>query len=139
MSKKTTIQTRKTRKLKKNRNLIDVIVVVQTRVIREKEIKHFFILVTFKSHDNELIIFRIMIDSRAIFNFISQIKIKKMKLDKFDNISSDLKTLDETSLRVYQEHTLQVNVSNNSDRERFDNHKILNVVMIEIDMILNFF
>ena len=116
-----------------------MIVVVQTRVIREKTIKHFFIFVIFKSHDDELITFKIMIDLRTIFNFISQIKIKKMKFDEFDNISSDLKTLDETSLRVYQEHTLQVNVSNNSDRERFDNHKILNVVMIEIDMILNFF
>ena len=62
-----------------------------------------------------------------------------MKLDKFDNISSDLKIFDETSLRVYQEHTLWMNVSNNSNRERFDNHKILNIVMIEINMILNFF
>ena len=97
MSKRTTIQTRKARELEKNRNLINVIVVVQTRMIHEKTIKHFFIFVTFKFHDDKLIIFKIMINLKAIFNFISQIKIKKMKLDEFDNILSDLKILDETS------------------------------------------
>ena len=106
MSKRTIIQTKKAKELEKNRDFIDVIVVVQARVIREKAIRHFFIFVIFKSHDDELITFKIMIDSRAIFNFIFQIKIKKMKLEKFDNISNDLKTLDKSSLRVYQEHTL---------------------------------
>ena len=40
-----------------------------------------------------------------------------MKFNEFDNISYDLKTFDKTSLRVYQEHTLRMNVSNNSNRE----------------------
>ena len=106
MSKETTIQTRKARELEKNRDLINVIIVMQTKVIREKMIKHFFIFVIFKFHDDELIIFKIMIDSKTIFNFISQVKIKKMKLDEFDNISSDSKTFDKTSLRVYQEYIL---------------------------------
>ncbi len=62
--------------IKKKKRSIDVVFVVQTRVDREKIIKHMFITMTlYLSIEQKTI--RAMIDCDATFNFIFQMKIKK--------------------------------------------------------------
>jgi cobalamin biosynthesis Co2+ chelatase CbiK len=52
-----------------------------------------------------------------IFNFISQIKIKKLNLQKNVNVSSNLKTLNNIFLKCYEEHFLRIKMINANEHE----------------------
>ncbi len=80
-----------------------------------------------------------MINNEAIYNFLSQLLIKKWNLTNIENVSSRLKQLNETSLRVYDNHVLEVEMIDNDDRESRVMHIMLSANMIKIDMILRMF
>ncbi len=49
-----------------------------------------------------------MMNCETIFNFISQMKIKELNLQKNVNVSSNLKTLNDIFLKCYEEHSLRI-------------------------------
>jgi hypothetical protein len=82
---------------------------------------------------------QIMINCDAIFNFISQMKIKKWSLQKFVNVSLELKTLNDIFFKCYETHVLRIKMINSLKREIRNKQTIIVADMTEIDMILNFF
>jgi hypothetical protein len=102
--------------IKKKKRSIDVVFVVQTRVDREKIIKHMFITMTlYLSIEQKTI--RAMIDCDATFNFIFQMKIKKWNLQDIVDVSSKLKTLNDTFFKCYEAHVLRTKMIDSSERE----------------------
>ncbi len=75
----------------------------------------------------------------TIYNFISQMKIKELNLQKNVNVSSNLKTLNDTSLKYYEEHFLRIEVIDANEHEIRTKQAIIVANMTKIDMILNFF
>jgi predicted SAM-dependent methyltransferase len=82
---------------------------------------------------------RIMIDCDATFNFIFQMKIKKWDLQKIVDVSSELKTLNDTFLKCYEAHVLRTKMIDSSKREIRIKQTIIVADMTEIHMILSFF
>jgi hypothetical protein len=75
----------------------------------------------------------------AIYNFISQMKIKKLNLQKNVNVSSKLKTLNDIFLKCYEEHFLRIKMIDANKHEVRIKQTIIVANMTKIDMILNFF
>jgi hypothetical protein len=65
-------------------------------------------------------------------------KIKELNLQKNINVSSDLKTLNDTFLKCYEEHFLRIEVINANEHEVRTKQTIVVANMTKIDMILNF-
>ncbi len=82
---------------------------------------------------------RVMIDCDATFNFIFQMKIKKWDLQEIVDVSSKLKTLNDTSFKCYEAHVLRTEMIDSSEREIRIKQTIIVANMTEIHMILNFF
>jgi hypothetical protein len=57
---------------------------------------------------------RIMINCDATFNFIFQMKIKEWNLQKFVNVSFELKTLNDISFKCYETHVLRIEMIDSS-------------------------
>jgi hypothetical protein len=87
----------------------------------------------------ELTIMKTMMNCETIYNFISQMKIKELNLQKNVNVSSNLKTLNDTSLKYYEEHFLRIEVIDANEHEIRTKQAIIVANMTKIDMILNFF
>ncbi len=85
----------------------------------------------------ELITMKTMINYKTIFNFISQMKIKEWNLQKIVNVSSKLKTLNDTLLKCYDEHILRIEMIDVTNHEICTKQTIIVVNMTRIDMILN--
>jgi hypothetical protein len=123
---------------KKRKWSVDVIFIVQIRVDRKKIIKHMFItIILYLSIEQKTI--RIMINCDVTFNFIFQMKIKKWDLQKFVNVSFELKTLNDTFFKCYETHVLRIEVIDSSKRKIRIKQTIIVADMTEIDMILSFF
>jgi myo-inositol-1-phosphate synthase len=80
-----------------------------------------------------------MMNCEAIYNFISQMKIKELNLQKNVNVSSDLKTLNDIFLKCYEEHFLRIEMIDANEHEIRTKQIIIVANMTKIDMILNFF
>jgi cobalamin biosynthesis Co2+ chelatase CbiK len=79
-----------------------------------------------------------MMNYETIYNFISQIKIKELNLQKNVNVSSNLKTLNDIFLKCYEEHFLRIEMIDANEHEICIKQTIIVVNMTKIDMILNF-
>jgi hypothetical protein len=66
-------------------------------------------------------------------------KIKKLNLQNNVNVSSDLKTLNDTLLKCYEEHSLRIEMIDANEHEIRIKQTIIVANMTKIDMILNFF
>jgi hypothetical protein len=87
----------------------------------------------------ELTTMKAMMNRETIYNFISQMKIKKLNLQKNVNVSSNLKTLNDTFLKCYKEHFLRIEMIDANERKVRTKQTIVVANMTKIDMILNFF
>jgi myo-inositol-1-phosphate synthase len=74
----------------------------------------------------------------AIYNFLSQIKIKELNLQKNVSVSSELKTLNDTFLKCYEEHFLRIEMIDANEHEVRTKQTIIVANMTKIDMILSF-
>jgi Ni2+-binding GTPase involved in maturation of urease and hydrogenase len=77
-----------------------------------------------------------MIDCEVIENFISQLKIKKLSFEDNLSIKKDLKTLNETSLRIYHAHSMRFDVLNTENHCHQNEDEFIETNMNEIEMIL---
>jgi hypothetical protein len=122
----------------KKKRSIDVIFVVQIRVDREEIIKHMFItMILYLNIEQKTI--RVMIDYDVTFNFIFQMKIKKWDLQKIVDVSSELKTLNDTFFKCYKAHVLKTKMIDSSKRKIRIKQTIMIANMTEIYMILSLF
>jgi hypothetical protein len=126
------------RRSKKKKRSIDVIFVVQTRINREEIIKYMFIMMILYLNIEQKMI-QIIIDCDATFNFIFQMKIKKWNLRKIVDVSSKLKTLNDTFFKCYEAHVLRIKMIDSSKREIRIKQTIIVANMTKIHMILSFF
>jgi hypothetical protein len=124
---------------KKSRS-IDVVSIVLTRIREKTKIKHLFVMI----HIILLRIFhylRVMIDCEAIWNFFSQSKLTKIDVlilnEKF--LNSKLKILDDTSLMIYFDHVLSIEIININESKRTSKETFVEIDMYEMNMILNLF
>ena len=83
-----------------------------------------------------MITFRAMIDNEIIHNFFSQLKIKEHNIVEIDIQSQNFRCFDETALRIYKFHNLDVDVINQRNEKSRSQQKFLKIDMIEVDMIL---
>ncbi len=65
-------------------------------------------------------------------------KIKELNLQKNVNVSSDLKTLNDISLKCYEEHSLRIEMIDANKHEIRTKQTIIVANMTRLDMILNF-
>jgi myo-inositol-1-phosphate synthase len=79
-----------------------------------------------------------MMNCEAIYNFISQMKIKELNLQKNVSVSSDLKTLNDILLKCYEEHFLRIEMIDANEHEIRTKQTIIVANMTKIDMILSF-
>jgi myo-inositol-1-phosphate synthase len=86
----------------------------------------------------ELTTMKMMMNCETIYNFISQMKIKELNLQKNVNVSSDLKTLNDIFLKCYKEHFLRIEMIDANEHEIRTKQTIIVANMTKIDMILNF-
>ncbi len=93
----------------KKSKFVSIVFILQIRVEKDDSINHIFIDVNIdvKAHKHNL---RIMIDCEVTKNFINQFKIKKLSFEDNLLIKKDLKTLNETSLRIYHAHNVRFDV-----------------------------
>jgi hypothetical protein len=122
-------------RVEKRIDLVDIVSVLQSRVIRNTSCRHIFLLIVLY-HDILLTNISEMIDCEITHNFISQIKIKKLNLKKIDAVSLELKQLDDISLQIYETHFLNIEVKNHESREKRAIYIMIDVNMTSIDMIL---
>ena len=83
-----------------------------------------------------MIMFRTMIDNEIIHNFFFQFKIKEHNIVEIDIQSQNFRCFDETALKIYKFHNLDVDVINQRNEESRSQQKFLKIDMIEVDMIL---
>ena len=76
-----------------------------------------------------------MIDNKIIYNFF-QLKIKKHNIVEIDIQSQNFRCLDDTALKIYKFHNLDVDVINQRNEKSRSQQKFLKIDMIEVDMIL---
>jgi myo-inositol-1-phosphate synthase len=65
-------------------------------------------------------------------------KIKELNLQKNVSVSSNLKTLNDISLKCYEEHFLRIEMIDANEYEIRTKQTIIVANMTKIDMILNF-
>jgi hypothetical protein len=86
----------------------------------------------------ELTTMKTMMNCETIYNFISQMKIKELNLQRNVNVSSDLKTLNDIFLKCYEEHFLRIEMIDANEHKVRTKQTIIVANMTKIDMILNF-
>ena len=64
-----------------------------------------------------MITIKTMIDNEIIYNFLFQFKIKKHNIVEIDIQSQNFRCFDETALRIYKFHNLDVDVINQRNKE----------------------
>jgi hypothetical protein len=111
--------------------------VVQTRVNRKEIVEHLFMSITLYLRF-ELTTIKAMMNCETIFNFISQMKIKELNLQKNVSVSSNLKRLNDISLKCYEEHSLRIEMIEANEDEIRTKQTIIVANMTKIDTILNF-
>jgi myo-inositol-1-phosphate synthase len=79
-----------------------------------------------------------MMNCKTIYNFISQMKIKELNLQKNVNVSSKLKTLNNIFLKCYEEHFLRIEMIDANEHEIRTKQTIIVANMTKVDMILSF-
>ena len=84
-------------------------------------------------------IFDAMINSEATRNFMSQLKIQKLNFSFFVEMNVRLCTMNDTSLHVYEEHNLRVNVTHADERTKKFIQQIIKIDIKNVDMILKLF
>ncbi len=77
-----------------------------------------------------------MINCEVTKNFINQFKIKKFIFENNLSIKKDLKTLNETSLRIYHAHNVRFEILNTENHCHQNENKFIETNMNEIEMIL---
>jgi hypothetical protein len=77
-----------------------------------------------------------MIDFDVIENFVNQLKIKKFSFQNELSLRKELKTFNETSLRMYHAHNVRFEISNSDDHIHNDKDEFIEINMNEIEMIL---
>ncbi len=114
---------------------MNIVFILQARVERNDLINHIFVDVNLdvKAHKHNL---RVMIDCEVTKNFISQFKIKKLNFEDNLSIKKDLKTLNETLLRIYHAHNVRFDVLDTEDHCHQNEDKFIKANMNEIEMIL---
>ncbi len=119
----------------KKSKFVSIVFILQIRVEKDDSINHIFIDVNIdvKAHKHNL---RIMIDCEVTKNFINQFKIKKLSFEDNLLIKKDLKTLNETSLRIYHAHNVRFDVVNTKDHCHQNENEFIKTNMNEIEMIL---
>jgi hypothetical protein len=86
----------------------------------------------------ELTTMKAIMNCETIYNFISQMKIKELNLQRNVNVSSDLKTLNDIFLKCYEEHFLRIEVIDANEHEIRTKQTVVVANMTKIDMILSF-
>jgi hypothetical protein len=119
----------------KRLRFVNIVFILQARVERNDSINHIFVDVKIDvdAHKHSL---RVMIDCEIIENFINQLKIKKLSFENNLSIKKDLKTLNETSLRIYHAHSVRFDVLNTEDHCHQNEDEFIEANMNEIEMIL---
>jgi hypothetical protein len=124
--------------VEKRSRLIDVVSIVLIRIREEMKIKHLFviiyiILLRISYH------LRVIIDCEAIWNFFSQLKLTKINVlilnEKFSN--SRLKILNDTSLMIYFDHVLSIEIIDINESKRTSKETFVEIDMYEMNMILS--
>jgi hypothetical protein len=105
---------------------------------RKEIVKHLFMSIILYLRF-ELTTMKAMMNCEAIYNFISQMKIKELNLQKNVSVSSNLKTLNDTFLKYYEEHFLRIEMIDANEHEICTKQTIIVANMTKIDMILSFF
>ncbi len=95
----------------KRSRFVSIVFILQARVERDDSINHIFVDVKINvdAHKHNL---RVMIDCEVTKNFINQFKIKKLNFKDNLSIKKDLKTLNETSLRIYHAQNVRFDIVN---------------------------
>jgi hypothetical protein len=87
----------------------------------------------------ELTTMKTMMNCETIYNFISQIKIKELNLQKNVSVSSNLKSFNDILLKCYEEHFLRIKMIDANEHEIRIKQTIIVANVTKIDMILSFF
>jgi hypothetical protein len=108
---------------------------LQVRVEKDDSVNHIFVdvIIDVDLHKHSL---RVMIDCEVTKNFISQLKIKKFNFENELSIKKKLKTLDETSLRMYHTHNVRFEISNTKEHCHENEDEFIEANMNKIEMIL---
>ena len=77
-----------------------------------------------------------MIDSKTIHNFIFQFKIKKHSFVEIDIQFQNFRCFDDTVLKVYKFHNLNIDVIDQQNVKTRSQQKILKIDMIDVNIIL---
>ncbi len=119
----------------KRSKFVNIVFVLQTRIERNDAVNHIFIdvWIDVDLHKHSL---RIMIDFDVIENFVNQLKIKKFSFQNELSLRKELKTFNETSLRMYHAHNVRFEISNSDDHIHNDKDEFIEINMNEIEMIL---
>ncbi len=90
---------------------MSIVFILQVRVEKNDSINHISVDVKIdvNTHKHNL---RVMIDCEVTKNFINQFKIKKLNFKDNLSIKKDLKTLNETSLRIYHAQNVRFDIVN---------------------------
>ena len=96
---------------------------------------HLIIKTTVKKNVSFIII-KILIDFEAIINFISQLLIKKLGNPESESNEHQISILDEQRLRTFQLHDLEINMTNNDDKNVTIKTKLLNSDIVKFNLIL---
>ncbi len=93
----------------KKLKFVNIVFILQACVERNNSINHIFVdvKIDIDAHKHSL---RVMIDCEVIENFINQFKIKKLNFEDNLSIKKDLKTLNETSFRIYHAYNVRFDV-----------------------------
>jgi hypothetical protein len=121
----------------KKSRFVNIVFILQVHVERNDSINHIFVNVKIDvdAYKHSL---RVMINCEVIKNFISQFKIKKLSFENNLSIKKNLKTLTETSLRIYHAHSVRFNVLNTENHCHQNEDEFIKTNMNEIEMILKF-
>jgi hypothetical protein len=85
----------------------------------------------------ELTTMKTMMNCEIIFNFISQMKIKELNLQKNVNVSLNLKMLNDTSWKCYEKFFLRIKIIDANEHEVCIKQTIIVVNMTKMNIILN--
>lgn len=124
--------------IEKNICFYDVIAIVTTRQIEKKFQRHIFVTIQIQT-TRKFVNIKTMIDCDAIWNFLFQLKIKKLILLFFFEINVRLCTVDEIHLKIYKNHVLTINLQNVENKTRAKTQKFVNANIVKIKIILNLF
>ena len=83
-----------------------------------------------------MITIKTMIDSKIIYNFFFQLKIKEHNIVEIDIKSQNLRFFDDTALKTHVFYNFDVDVINQRNKKSRSQQKFLKIDIIEIDMIL---